>query len=225
MTEGFDSAGYEGDAEDARFYFVGGNLSLDLINTAAAVRGRPVELLQDGADLSAWWREASGHYPEAALPAFSPSLLHDDSLLEEVKRLRASLRRIFESVAAARAIPEADLSVLNASLNSGREVIELGAAGQPRLIVRNAGDDVAGALLPLARAAAALLATEEHARLHRCANGRCVLLFLDATKSGTRRWCSTGCMHRWRSSDRYRKRKSEESLGAATPSSPQVHRP
>jgi predicted RNA-binding Zn ribbon-like protein len=37
-----------------------------------------------------------------------------------------------------------------------------------------------------------------------------VLLFYDTTKSGTRRWCSTSCMNRARSSRRYRERRTSQ---------------
>jgi predicted RNA-binding Zn ribbon-like protein len=206
MRDDSDEPEEEGGGAEAPFFFVGGNLALDLVNTEAAVRGRPVELLPDAADLAAWWGEARRHHPETALPPLSPSLA-DDHVLAAVKRLRAALRRLFEAAAAGETIPEADLDALNDTLAAGREVVDLSPDGEPRLIVRTAGDMATGLLLPLARSAAMLLAGTDRARLHRCANGRCVLLFLDTTKSGTRRWCSTGCMNRWRSSARYRKRK------------------
>jgi len=136
----------------------------------------------------------------------------DSRLLAAVKRLRGVLRRLFEAVAAGTTILESDLEVLNAALASGREAVDLSPTGELQLKVHNAGDAAAEVLLPLARSAAMLLAGTDSSRLHRCANGRCVLLFFDTTKSGTRRWCSTGCMNRWRSSERYRKRKGEAGL-------------
>jgi predicted RNA-binding Zn ribbon-like protein len=208
MTDDSGEPNSESGADEGRFFFVGGNVALDLVNTEAAARGRPVELLPDPAAFAAWWRGARRHHPELALPPLSPTLA-DDRLLAVVTRLRAALRRIFEAVAAGGTIPDADLGVLNDALACGREVLELSASGEPRLLIRNAGDAAAGVQLPLARSAAALLAGTDRSRLHRCANNRCVLLFVDATKSGTRRWCSTSCMNRWRSSDRYRKRKGE----------------
>lgn len=207
MTNEDDDLPNEAGDAAARFYFVAGNLALDMVNTEAAARGRPLELLPAPEALAAWWEGARRHHPEASLPPLHPTMA-DDRLLAAVQRLRAALRQIFQAVAAGEAIPEGELRVLNEALASGREVIELSPSGEPSILVRNNGDQIAGVLLPLARSAALLLTGMERARLHRCANGRCVLLFLDATKSGTRRWCSTGCMNRWRSSDRYRKRKA-----------------
>lgn len=190
---------------ESGFFFVGGALALDLVNTEAAARGRPLELLPDAVAFAAWWDEARRHHPEAALP---PLPQVDARLLEAVKRLRAALRGLFEAVIAGGAVSEMDLNVLNDVLARGREMVDPGPGGELRWTVRNAGDAIAGVLLPLARAAVPLLAGADTSRLHRCANGRCVLLFLDTTKSGTRRWCSTGCMNRWRSSQRYRQRKA-----------------
>ena len=79
------------------------------------------------------------------------------------------------------------------------------------LSVRQApsGSAVDGPMLAVARSTVTLLTERDLARLHRCANERCVLLFYDTTKSGTRRWCSTACMNRARSISRYQTRKNE----------------
>lgn len=53
-----------------------------------------------------------------------------------------------------------------------------------------------------------LLTEGDLRRLHKCRNERCVLLFYDTTKSGTRQWCSLDCFNRTRSSQRYRQRKA-----------------
>jgi predicted RNA-binding Zn ribbon-like protein len=44
-------------------------------------------------------------------------------------------------------------------------------------------------LSPVVRAAADLLTSDRIARVRRCADESCRWLFLDATRSGTRRWC------------------------------------
>jgi predicted RNA-binding Zn ribbon-like protein len=74
-----------------------------------------------------------------------------------------------------------------------------------------------GVLLPIAQSAFALLSGQDLERLHRCANDRCMLLFYDTTKSATRRWCSTACMNRARSSQRYRDRKNGLGTGTSSP--------
>ena len=91
--------------------------------------------------------------------------------------------------------------------------IEPGDIPRPQLGSHDTGPDAT--LLPIARSAVDLLTGKDLARLHRCANDRCVLLFYDTTKSATRRWCSIACMNRARSSRRYRERKQGVSVPVA----------
>lgn len=51
-------------------------------------------------------------------------------------------------------------------------------------------------LADLATAVALLLGSAEVSRLHRCAADRCDNLFLDGTRSRTRRFCSNACQNR-----------------------------
>jgi predicted RNA-binding Zn ribbon-like protein len=44
-------------------------------------------------------------------------------------------------------------------------------------------------LAPVLWSAADLLIGGEHRRIRQCANAQCLWLFVDASKSGTRRWC------------------------------------
>jgi predicted RNA-binding Zn ribbon-like protein len=185
------------------FDFIGGALALDLVNTEIVVRGKPRDLLQTPADVAAWWEAARARHPDAREPAGTAPLSADDPpTYEAIKRLRASLRRLFEAVAERRAVAQADLDAVNGVLRGGSYVISTTADGTAR--VTYAAHDPAPLLLPVALSALRLLTDADPHRLHRCGNERCVLLFYDATKSATRRWCSVGCMNRARSSRRYR---------------------
>jgi hypothetical protein len=53
-----------------------------------------------------------------------------------------------------------------------------------------------GWLAEFATAAAMLLGSSEYELLRRCAAERCDLLFLDATRNHTQRFCSTACQNR-----------------------------
>ncbi|MGH2615245.1 MAG: CGNR zinc finger domain-containing protein [Thermomicrobiales bacterium] len=204
------------------FVFVGESLALDLVNTAIVARGKPRDLLATPADLAAWWRHALTHYPDIALvPGIPHSAMDDPALLAPAKALRAALRAIFEADIAGAPVAASDLEILNRILRSGYEAIaiEPGDIPRPQLGSHDTGPDAT--LLPIARSAFDLLTGKDLARLHRCANERCVLLFYDTTKSATRRWCSVGCMNRARSLRRYRERKLAVPAPAATsPSSP-----
>jgi predicted RNA-binding Zn ribbon-like protein len=195
------------------FIFVGESLALDLVNTAIVARGKARDLLATPAELAAWWRHALAHDPGVALVPGTPhSAMGDPALLAPAKALRAALRAIFEAIIAGVPVAASDLEVLNRILRRGYETIaiEPGNIPRPELGSHDTGPDAA--LLPIARSAFDLLTGKDLARLHRCANDRCVLLFYDTTKSATRRWCSVGCMNRARSSRRYRERKQGVSV-------------
>jgi len=188
------------------FDFIGGALALDLVNTEVVVRGTPRDLLQTPADVAAWWEEARGLHPDVrGSDGTAPLFADDRSAFEAIKRLRASLRRLFEAVADRRPVAQPDLDAVNAVLRGGSYVISTTVDGTAR-VTYAAHDPAPPAplLLPVALSALRLLTDADLDRLHRCGNERCVLLFYDATKSATRRWCSVGCMNRARSSRRYR---------------------
>jgi predicted RNA-binding Zn ribbon-like protein len=204
-------AAANGNPEETReFTFLGESLALDLVNTEIVARGLPRDLLATPSDLAAWWREASASHPQEGLePEISGELL-DDAVLIRVRTFRAALRAIFSAAIEARSPDTADLEVLNRVLRAGYVVVAFDDTGQAQQRSGSHGVGPDALLLPIARSAMTLLTGRDRARLHRCANERCVLLFYDTTKSGTRRWCSTGCMNRARSSRRYHERREVE---------------
>ena len=184
-----------------RFTFVGEALPLDLVNTEQVVRGKAVDLIATPDDLAAWWRAAGERYPATFAPLDDAS-----AALPAALDLRAGLRRIFEAAAESRSPAAADLDVINLILRGGYLALEPDPALVARVVTRHTDSGAASLLYPIARAAVTLLTERDLSRLHRCGNERCVLLFYDTTKSGTRRWCSLGCMNRARSLRRYRER-------------------
>jgi len=200
------------------FLFVGDALALDLVNTEIVVRRNAIDLLTGPGVYAAWWLAAASHHPDmvARLPAGASEA--NPELLPNVITLRGALREIFGAVANGAMIPADALAILNRVLEGVDDAIELSVTGEPRplLVPRAPAGD--GPLAAVARSAFALLTEGESSRLHRCANERCVLYFYDTTKSATRRWCSTACMNRARSSRRYRERRqaADQSLSSAS---------
>jgi predicted RNA-binding Zn ribbon-like protein len=139
------------------------------------------------------------------------------ALLESARELRAALRRVAAAVAEGgdgTFVEAADLGVVNGILQAGHPVVSVDPGGMFRPMLAPHGAGPEAALLPIAHSALDLLTGKDPARLHRCANERCVLLFYDTTKSATRRWCSVGCMNRARSAARHRARKRQSGDGA-----------
>jgi predicted RNA-binding Zn ribbon-like protein len=192
------------------FLFLSDLLALDLVNTQIVARGKPRDLLATPADVAHWWAAARRQHP--GMPAVQNGhalRLDDPATLDELKRLRAALRRIFSALADGLAPPPEAVDGLNAVLRTGHPALELTPSGEVRAVYGTLDPAYGPLLLPIALSALAWLTAGDRRRLHRCANQRCVLLFYDTTRSATRRWCSVGCMDRARSARRYRQAKGE----------------
>lgn len=195
--------------DGGEFYFVGDALALDLANTEVAVRGKRRDLLAAPGAVARWWRAAQAVHPDhAAVHADGLDGIDDAALLGSLMSLRSSVRGIFSALAAGSVPVEAEIERLNAALATGRQALEIPPGGEPR-IAYLAGDSAASVVLPVALSALHLITGGDRGRLHRCANDRCVLLFRDTTRSGTRRWCSVGCKDRDRKMKGYRRRTGE----------------
>jgi predicted RNA-binding Zn ribbon-like protein len=99
------------------------------------------------------------------------------------------------------------------------------AAAHPPLTPRLEGDTMTWTTGPspgtallssLARDAIAIFGGEDARRLRACASPTCALIFLDTSRPGRRRWCSsTGCGGAARAAV-YRRRQSTAADGSAT---------
>jgi predicted RNA-binding Zn ribbon-like protein len=176
------------------FLILGGDPTLDLLNTEAMRDGAPIDLLPDQNALVRWLRAVERDAEPGSVTA--------------VKRLRAALRVVIAALADGRAPRRASLDVLDEELRRGH--------GAMVLTQRDGGFAVEfetktnDARYVLARAAASFLASADPARIRRCGGTNCILFFYDATKSGTRRWCSmAGCGNRMKAALHDQRTKSE----------------
>jgi predicted RNA-binding Zn ribbon-like protein len=115
-----------------------------------------------------------------------------ERVLADAIRLREAIYRIFSAIAHKRKADPKDLGILNEYL----------ARGLPRLRIAESeefyGWDWSGTtspdmmIYPIASSAASLLTSDDIRRIRECANEEegCGSLFLDSSKSQTRRWCS-----------------------------------
>ena len=191
------------------FAFVGDSLALDFVNTEMVIRRRGIDLLAPSGAYESWWSEASAHYPDLARLLPPTAIVANPDLLPDAIALRGALRAIFSAVAGKAPLPPDEMSALNRALSNTHDAVAGVGSEEPQFVLVPRGRDMDGTMAAVARSAASLLTAADPARLHRCANGHCVLLFFDTTKSGTRRWCSTACMNRARSTQRYLARKSQ----------------
>lgn len=168
------------------FLFIAGDPALDFVNTEIVRDGEPVDLL-DGTDaLEQWLRDAK--LGRAHVTA---------AMLKDAKRLRAALRAIVSGEGSS-------LRAINEELRRGTGTLALRAKdGAYELAFEPREEDPR---FLLARAAATFLASADPSRIRRCGGTNCILFFYDATKSGTRRWCSmAGCGNRMKAALHYQR--------------------
>jgi predicted RNA-binding Zn ribbon-like protein len=170
-------------------------LCLDFANTVAW-RGTeaPEERLPEARDLLAWYANAS------ALPSETVGLIRqrwNDRPTEahachcEALALREAIDRICRAAIASQGPADADLRVLNAALAMAVARERVGAATKGFGWLATSDQSALSMILaPIAWSAADLLTGPRLGQLRACASTRCAWLFLDASRGGTRRWCS-----------------------------------
>jgi predicted RNA-binding Zn ribbon-like protein len=163
------------------FLWTGNHPATDLCNTEPVIDGEPVELLSDFDAVVSWANLASVASRSDALDVPEREAART---LGFVRRLRASLRAVLDPTTPEPGATD-DLNdvlseapgVLHADLSSAHTGVSLKAttpSAQLRL-------DIAAATMDIFR--------QDPRRIRRCARPACVLLFLDVSKSGRRRWC------------------------------------
>jgi len=182
-----------------RFELLGGATCLDFANTMSGFREvAPRDHLTDYAALVAWGRQA-GAVGEAQARRLAGEArrrpAEAEATFREAVALREAVYAVFAALAGGGAPPASALEVLNE---------HLGRALSHRRIQRGAGCCALGweedpraldaPLWPVAASAAELLVSaEERGRVRICGlseTEECGWLFVDRTKSHTRRWCS-----------------------------------
>ena len=140
------------------------------------------------------WSTKKGLLDERQVNALVRAAAKEDfgPVLVEAVRLREAIYRIFSAAAHKRRAAPKDLEILNEYLarSLSRMVVkETGKGYDWGLKCDNAPEMM---LYQIAESAAMLLTSEELSRVRECANEEegCGSLFLDCSKSQTRRWCS-----------------------------------
>jgi len=189
------------------------DLALEFVNTLAWRGSEPAESLHSYKDVLAWFDAAK------ALPARALAGLHKwfdahpadaATVFSEAIEIRETLYRLLHSVATRSAPPNEDLRRLNTALGAAapRAILDRSDLGFGWRI--EAQPTAAGLLAPVLWSAADILVGPDSARIRRCANDRCLWLFLDDSKNGTRRWCSMqSCGNRAKAHRHYLRQKSK----------------
>lgn len=170
------------EAQQVPDFAFGGRLSLDLAWTLRYRAVWPTELLAEPDHLCRW-------FAVVGLPAPATASGRD---LVKARTLREAIHRAVALVVDGRPIEPTDLAVINRSAAQPTPHPVLASDGTSHLVAPP-GREVAAGLAVVARDAIELLGADD-GRLRRCEGPLCSLVFHDASRPGTRRWCqATGC--------------------------------
>jgi predicted RNA-binding Zn ribbon-like protein len=191
-------------------FFIAGNVGLDFLNSVAVPIDTKVDWLASGEDLLMWLAQAR-LAPDAVLDGFRTSALPGqlDEIAGQARFLRDWFRPFVHEHMGAPLKPRAlrELDPLNQTLARDEEFGQIAVRDRSRRDQRPRGramEVVSGLawrrqrrwrspeslLFPLARALADLVCFEDFSRVKACEGSTCTLLFVDATRSHARRWCS-----------------------------------
>ena len=187
------------------------DLCLDFANTLAWRGSAPTESLHGLPDLLKWW-DSSGSVLAGAVAVSGTNGAQEPhgtwadrhaaeaaAIFRRVIALRETVYRIFHAAANGNAPADGDLSELNRALKEtpARNALQRIGAGFGWRVEKKPLATASALLAPVLWSAGDLLAGPQLARVRECANGKCLWLFLDESKNGTRRWCSmTACGNR-----------------------------
>jgi predicted RNA-binding Zn ribbon-like protein len=188
------------------FKLVGGELSLDFVNTVGEWGNRSPkggardyrdvvlrDKLPDYGTLVAW-----GNHTGLLTDKEAKSLVRlaeqqpqaAAAVLERAAQLRASVYRLFRAVVNNWPPPSADVEKLNQELAIARSHERLVHTKDGyQLAWDDRRDALDGMLWPLAQSAAALLTSADLSRIKQCGSDECGWLFYDTSRNHSRQWC------------------------------------
>lgn len=190
-------------------------LCLDYVNTCYWRGSKPAtETLRDAAALAAWLGKEGGA-PAAWAQALG-QLAHSDPaaaqrLFERAIELRETIHRLLVARATGEKVKARDVTLLNEALAQAPVRARLDGDSRGWTVPRAAAS-VEHLLAPVLWSAADLLLQGDAARIRQCANEKCRWVFVDASKAGSRRWCTmNSCGNRAKAQRHYHKAKSAKS--------------
>jgi predicted RNA-binding Zn ribbon-like protein len=215
-----------GDSLRSAWRFVGGNLCLDFVNTTnrrVPVPQNPLltrvaeECLLDYERLLDWVH-AAGYLDPQVIKHLTQTALRNPALAHRIWMraiaLREALYKIAVSVVERTLADQRALSVLNREVGIARDHLVI-AARKGELVESLQGQrsELSRPLWPIALSAAQFFVRGVTRRLKRCPGSGCDWLFVDATRNGSRTWCSMADCGNRSKVTRYRTRRRKATLG------------
>ncbi|MEO9274685.1 CGNR zinc finger domain-containing protein [Marinomonas sp. 5E14-1] len=163
------------------FIYLGNSLAMDFINTQFASHEEIVERLTCFGDIHQW----------AAQTGIELDACQCDSEIEAVWELRGAIKTLMGNKVNQQTFSQEAVKVVNSYLCH--------APNQQQLLVVNDGMTLQPLckkltlnqlLGKISHEAAELLTSSKSEQIKACSNERCILMFLDTSRSKKRRWCS-----------------------------------
>ena len=191
------------------FRFRGGCPCLNLVATVGwRSASKPVERLRSTGDLADWLIAAQ-------LVTVRPKVMPDE--LTSARRLREAVYRLVMATMKHRLPNPNDIALINRWSRIPRPVPTLKLGDGLLHLQEKTPQPTRAALSVIARDAILLLGSKSILRVKECARPDCTLLFVDASRSGRRRWCSMdACGNRAKTVD-YRRRSKGREIPTKTP--------
>jgi len=208
------------------FKLVGGNPSLDFVNTVGGWGGNPLkkgprdyrdavlsEKLDGYADLVVWSRHVgllTNKEARKFLRLAEQKPQAAEAVLERGLKLRGAIYRLFKSVVENWRPDAADVERLSEELSVARSHEKLIYAENRFSWGSDAGEDALDRMLwPLALSAAGLLTSGDLSRIRQCGGDNCGWLFLDKSRNRSRQWCAMNDCGNLAKVRRFRQRQRE----------------
>lgn len=168
----------------------------------------PTEKLHAFADVLAWLEQSAGLGTAATQPLKAWAREHPKkaaALFADAVDLREALFRSFSAFAADAPVREADFATVRDAIAAAPARDRLAREGRGYAWRIDApAPSAAGLLAPVLWSAGDLMVRAGERRIRQCANEKCLWLFLDESKSGTRRWCDmSACGNRAKAQRHY----------------------
>ncbi|MFD2419241.1 CGNR zinc finger domain-containing protein [Amycolatopsis pigmentata] len=199
------SAGWE-------FELAGGHPALDLVNTVAwrLDPARTVDRISGFSSLARWSAAAGLIAPDVETDLLQQAAARPDraqEALREARAIREAVHGVAGAVADGREPGEHHLNTVHRMLARAIGRAEIASVVPWRWTLRpRAPADLPWAI---ALAAGRLFQEEDLTRLRRCHDAGCGWLFLDRSRNGSRRWCSSAdCGNRARARRHYERHRT-----------------
>lgn len=168
---------------------------------------QPTETLATFDDVFTWLVAANA-LDAKAVEALKQNWSPTDAEYAETIKLREALYRVFAAMATHVDPAPADIEIFNRQLIAAPARTQLVKHEGAYLWRANLKPQLPDLLAPILWTAGDMLAEPRRDRVRLCANEKCVWLFLDDSKSGTRRWCDMkACGNRAKAHRHYEKKK------------------